>query len=57
METGTGLMWADRTQGDLSITEWAFVPMGMDAPVLVQILQVENTGSSSAELSDRKSVV
>ncbi|MFT5584794.1 MAG: GH15 family glucan-1,4-alpha-glucosidase [Cognaticolwellia sp.] len=51
METGTGLMWADRSQGALAITEWVFVPMGMDAPVLVQILQVENTGSASVDLS------
>ncbi|MED5372506.1 MAG: glycoside hydrolase family 15 protein [Myxococcota bacterium] len=51
MLTGSNVMWMDRSQGDLAVTEYAFAPMDFEAPVLVQLLRIENTGASAQSLS------
>ena len=44
---GTGVLRVDRSQGDLTITEWIFAPLGLAHPAWVHLLHVRNDGGAA----------
>jgi GH15 family glucan-1,4-alpha-glucosidase len=47
---GTGILQINRRMEDLSITEYAWAPMGLEWPGFVQMLKISNTGEESRSL-------
>ncbi len=49
-EQATGIMVIDRSQGDLTITEYVFSPLTLEVPGFVHLLQITPTGGSEVTL-------
>ncbi len=49
-EQGTGILAIDRSQGDLTITEYVFAPLTLEVPGFVHLLQLTPAGGSEVTL-------
>jgi len=49
-EPGTGILTIDRSQGDLTLTEYVFSPLGLAVPGFVHVLQITPGGGEAVTL-------